>query len=126
MRKIPLALSTLTVVIAGGVIASMSLLQPTSSTKAQTPAQSQAQMDALKQKQTQTQNKTCYPPEYTPSGDLVLPKNFHEWIFVGDPFTPNALNGGMANFPEFHNVPTAEGGATTTSIILSRKLQLRN
>lgn len=104
MRKLTLAFSTLTVVIAGGVIASTSLLQPTSSTKAQTPEQSQAQMDALRQKQTQTQGRTCYPPEYTPSGDLVLPKNFHEWIFVGEPFTPNALNGGMANFPEFHNV----------------------
>ena len=43
-------------------------------------------------------------PQYTPEGDLVLPKNFHEWIFVGAPLTPNALNGGHANFPEFHNV----------------------
>lgn len=50
------------------------------------------------------QAKTCYPPEYTSSGDLILPKNFHEWIYVGSPLTPNALNGGMANFPEFHNV----------------------
>jgi hypothetical protein len=46
----------------------------------------------------------CYPPEYTSSGELILPKNFHEWIYVGSPLTPNALNGGMANFPEFHNV----------------------
>ena len=30
-------------------------------------------------------------PEYTASGDLVLPKNFHEWIYVGSPLTPNAL-----------------------------------
>ena len=43
-------------------------------------------------------------PQYTAEGDLVLPKNFHEWIFVGAPLTPNALNGGHANFPEFHNV----------------------
>ena len=50
------------------------------------------------------QSKTCYPPEYTSSGDLILPKNFHEWIYVGSPLTPNALNGGMANFPEYHNV----------------------
>jgi hypothetical protein len=48
--------------------------------------------------------KTCYPPEYTASGDLVLPKNFHEWVYVGSPLTPNALNDGQANFPEFHNV----------------------
>jgi hypothetical protein len=45
-----------------------------------------------------------YLPEYTASGDLVLPKNFNEWVFVGSPLTPNALNGGKANFPEFHNV----------------------
>lgn len=45
-----------------------------------------------------------YLPEYTESGDLILPKNFNEWVFVGSPLTPNALNNGKANFPEFHNV----------------------
>src|SRR4051794_39213345 len=45
-----------------------------------------------------------YLPEYLPNGDLVLPKNFHSWVFVGAPLTPNALNNGKANFPEFHNV----------------------
>jgi hypothetical protein len=45
-----------------------------------------------------------YLPEYTKDGDLILPKNFHEWVFVGAPLTPNALNDGKANFPEFHNV----------------------
>jgi hypothetical protein len=51
-----------------------------------------------------TQMKKRYLPEYTESGDLILPKNFHEWVYVGSPLTPNALNGGKANFPEFHNV----------------------
>src|SRR5262245_21716841 len=46
----------------------------------------------------------CYPPEYTASGDLILPKAIHEWVYVGSPLTPNALNNGMAGFPEFHNV----------------------
>lgn len=50
------------------------------------------------------QTPSRYLPEYTASGDLILPKNFHEWIYVGSPFTPNALNGGKAGFPEFHNV----------------------
>jgi hypothetical protein len=45
-----------------------------------------------------------YLPEYTADGDLILPKNFEEWVYVGSPLTPNALNNGMANFPEFHNV----------------------
>jgi hypothetical protein len=50
------------------------------------------------------QSRQRYLPEYTTSGDLILPKNFHEWVYVGSPLTPNALNGGQANFPEFHNV----------------------
>jgi cytochrome P460 len=52
------------------------------------------------------QTGTCYPPQYTASGDLILPKNsiWREWVYVGSPLTPNALNGGKANFPEFHNV----------------------
>jgi hypothetical protein len=45
-----------------------------------------------------------YLPEYTESADLILPKNFEKWVFVGSPLTPNALNGGQASFPEFHNV----------------------
>ncbi|QDE39773.1 cytochrome P460 [Luteibacter pinisoli] len=45
-----------------------------------------------------------YLPEYTPSGELILPKNFEKWVFVGSPLTPNALNNGKAGFPEYHNV----------------------
>jgi hypothetical protein len=45
-----------------------------------------------------------YMPEYTAAGDLILPKNFEKWVYLGSPLTPNALNGGKANFPEFHNV----------------------
>ena len=45
-----------------------------------------------------------YLPEYTESGELILPKGFEKWVYVGSPLTPNVLNGGKANFPEFHNV----------------------
>jgi len=47
-----------------------------------------------------------YLPEWTSSGQMLLPKNniWREWIFVGAPLTPNALNSGKANFPEYHNV----------------------
>jgi hypothetical protein len=45
-----------------------------------------------------------YLPEYTADGQLILPKNWESWVFVGSPLTPNALNGGQANFPEYHNV----------------------
>lgn len=34
-----------------------------------------------------------YLPEYTGTVDLLLPKNFEKWVFVGSPL-----------FPEFHNV----------------------
>jgi Cytochrome P460 len=55
-------------------------------------------------KMTTLSPRTRYLPEYTASGELILPTNFHEWIFVGSPLTPNALNDGKAGFPEYHNV----------------------
>ena len=55
-------------------------------------------------KHSSAQTTPRYLPEYTATGELILPKNFHEWVYVGSPLTPNALNGGEANFPEFHNV----------------------
>jgi hypothetical protein len=70
----------------------------------------------------QTQTRPRYLPEYTASGDLVLPKNFHEWVYVGSPLTPIALNGRKAcpepataadqpctGFPEYHNVYIESG-----------------
>src|SRR5262245_57669279 len=45
-----------------------------------------------------------YLPEYTKNGDLVLPKNWRSWVYVGSPLTPDALNNGKAGFPEYHNV----------------------
>jgi hypothetical protein len=32
-----------------------------------------------------------YLPEYTASGDLVLPKNCHEWVYVGSRSNPTRL-----------------------------------
>ena len=75
-----------TALFASGVALAIAIVQFPSSTSAQ------------------TRNRVRYLPEYTASGDLILPKDFHEWVYVGSPLTPNALNGGMANFPEFHNV----------------------
>ena len=44
-------------------------------------------------------------PEWNEKGELIRPKGFrHTWVFLGSPFTPNALNGGAAGFPEYHNV----------------------
>jgi hypothetical protein len=75
-----------TAVVASGVIATAVLLQSLSNSSAQTQARAR------------------YLPEYDAAGDLILPKNFHEWVYVGSPLTPNALNGGEAGFPEYHNV----------------------
>jgi len=43
-------------------------------------------------------------PVFTNDGKLVLPTGFREWVFIGGPITPNGLNGGSAQFPEFHSV----------------------
>src|SRR6516165_11159186 len=72
--------------IVSGVIVTAVFAQWLSSTSAQAPTRAR------------------YLPEYTASGDLILPKNFHEWVYVGSPLTPNALNNGEAGFPEYHNV----------------------
>ena len=83
MRTRYLGALAVTALVASGVIATNLFAQSSSSNSAQ-PA--------------------CYPPQYTTSGELILPKNFHEWVYVGSPLTPNALNNGKAGFPEFHNV----------------------
>lgn len=75
---------------------------------------------------------TQYLPEYTSDGQLKLPPNFEKWIFVGSPLTPNALNGGKANFPEYHNVYIEPGayaiykrtGTFPEGTIMFKELQL--
>src|SRR5580658_8602223 len=82
--------------------------------------------------QSPVQTGSRYLPEYTATGQLLLPKNFHEWVYVGSPLTPNALNGGEANFPEFHNVYIEPGsyeiykktGQFPEGTILFKELQL--
>src|SRR5690242_238209 len=41
---------------------------------------------------------------WTADGKMKLPTGYREWVFLGAPVTPNALNNGKASFPEFHNV----------------------
>ena len=103
---------TATAFIATGVIVAAVLAQSLSSSSAQ--------------------NRPRYLPEYTASGDLILPKDFHEWVYVGSPLTPNALNGGQAGFPEYHNVYIEPGSyeiykrtnAFPEGTILFKELQL--
>lgn len=38
------------------------------------------------------------------NGELERPTGYREWIYVGAPITPDDMNNGKANFPEFHSV----------------------
>ena len=51
-------------------------------------------------------SESHYEAQYNAAGEMLLPPDniWRTWVFVGEPFTPNALNNGAANFPEFHNV----------------------
>lgn len=51
-------------------------------------------------------SESHYLPQFNESGEMILPPNnmWREWVYVGSPLTPNALNGGKAGFPEYHNV----------------------
>jgi hypothetical protein len=42
--------------------------------------------------------------QFNPSGELLQPTGYREWVYVGAPLTPNDMNGGEAPFPEFHSV----------------------
>jgi hypothetical protein len=55
------------------------------------------------------QDVARYLPEFTADGQLILPKGFNEWVYVGSPLTPDGLNGGKAGFPEYHNVYIERG-----------------
>lgn len=75
---------------------------------------------------------SSWTPKWTADGELELPTGYHQWVFLGAPLTPNALNGGAAGFPEFHNVyihPEAfrmfrETGEFPEGTILLKELQL--
>jgi hypothetical protein len=42
--------------------------------------------------------------EFTSDGKLKQPVGYRQWVFIGSPLTPNDLNDGHSNFPEFHAV----------------------
>ncbi len=41
--------------------------------------------------------------KFTKANELLTPKNYREWVFVGGPVTPKDMNDGKPAFPEFHN-----------------------
>ena len=42
--------------------------------------------------------------KYNAKGELMMLKDYRQWVFVGAPVTPNDMNNGKAAFPEFHHV----------------------
>jgi len=52
----------------------------------------------------QAQSAPSWKPKYNAKGELELPRDYHFWVFLGAPITPNGMNGGKAAFPEYHNV----------------------
>ena len=75
---------------------------------------------------------TDWGPKWNAKGELILPSEYHSWIFLGSPLTPHALNDGNAGFPEYHNVyihPSAyqiykKTGEFPEGTILLKELQL--
>ncbi len=51
-----------------------------------------------------SESTPSWGPHWNSKGELKLPENYHSWVFLGAPITPNALNNGEAGFPEYHNV----------------------
>jgi len=52
------------------------------------------------------QTQQSSPVVYDSQGRLKLPDPtvFRKWVFIGAPLTPDGLNKGKANFPEYHHV----------------------
>jgi hypothetical protein len=42
--------------------------------------------------------------KFDKNGQLLLPEGYRTWVFVGATVTPNDMNNGKADFPEFHYV----------------------
>ncbi len=46
----------------------------------------------------------AHAARYADDGQLIRPKGWRKWVYIGTPLTPHDMNGGKAAFPEFHNV----------------------
>lgn len=53
---------------------------------------------------TETAAQAVNRATFESNGAVMIPKDWRQWVFIGTPLTPNALNDGKAPFPEFHNV----------------------
>ena len=51
-----------------------------------------------------SESDSTWGPKWNAKGELILPSDYHTWVFLGSPLTPHSLNEGKAGFPEYHNV----------------------
>ena len=42
--------------------------------------------------------------KFSQDNELLMPRNYREWVFIGASVTPADMNDGKPAFPEFHNV----------------------
>ncbi|MHA1544536.1 MAG: cytochrome P460 family protein, partial [Alphaproteobacteria bacterium] len=62
------------------------------------------QQVATVEAETMVEEAMTYEASYTEDGALIRIDGWREWVFIGNPVTPNGLNGGAAPFPESHAV----------------------
>ncbi len=46
----------------------------------------------------------AHSARFADDGQLIRPKGWRKWVYIGTPLTPHDMNDGKAAFPEFHNV----------------------
>jgi hypothetical protein len=59
---------------------------------------------------------------FNADGTVQLPTGFRKWVFVGAPLTPNGLNDGKANFPEYQNVYVEQTGSFPEGTVFVKEL----
>ena len=67
------------------------------------PVEAQTQQSSLNTRPVgpqESQSSAVFDSE----GRMKLPTGFRSWVFVGAPLTPDGLNNGKSNFPEYHHV----------------------
>src|SRR5699024_3495874 len=45
-----------------------------------------------------------FPANFNDNDELIQPEGYRQWVHVGTQVTPNDMNNGKAEVPEFHNV----------------------
>jgi hypothetical protein len=65
---------------------------------------SKARAAPAKKEQSKNRKQKLPRVTFNEKGELLKPKGYRRWTYVGTPLTPNDMNDGNAPFPEFHSV----------------------